>query len=71
MRIESSSDLIFLTYYMMEWGKVKQSKSNNKCVQCGSEMNYIEDVIDRKGNVYGGLVCHKCKRVIWFKKGNP
>jgi len=69
MKIERSGDLIFWTYHMVNWGKVVQTKSDQRCVQCGGQMNAVEAVGDEKGLVYEGLVCHNCKRVLWVKRG--
>jgi uncharacterized protein with PIN domain len=69
VRIERSGDLIFWTYYMVDWEKTAQTPSDAKCVQCGGPMNNVEPVTDEKGRSFEGLVCHKCKRVIWAKAG--
>jgi DNA-directed RNA polymerase subunit RPC12/RpoP len=52
---------------MVDWKKTGQEPSGVKCVQCGNEMSRVEPVTDDKGERYGGLVCHNCKRVIWVK----
>jgi len=69
VRIEHSGDLIFWTYYMVDWKKTSQTPSEMKCLQCGDLMNRVEPVTDNKGVSYDGLVCHKCKRVLWAKAG--
>lgn len=66
MKIEDSSELIFTTYYMVDWGKVRTVKVQEKCVQCGEQL-YSTEVEDREGKKYTGVVCHRCKRVIWLK----
>jgi DNA-directed RNA polymerase subunit RPC12/RpoP len=67
VKVERSGDLIFWTYYMVDWGKVAQIPSDVKCLQCGEPMSNVEPVTDSKGKSYDGLVCHRCKRVIWVK----
>jgi len=52
----------------MDWGKVKQTPSQTRCLSCGGEMMEVEPVRDKKGLVYEGLVCHKCKTVLWARK---
>jgi uncharacterized protein with PIN domain len=68
MRIEDASELIFMTYYMVEWDKVKQKLSDERCVECGNYLYITEKIEDVKGTVYRGSVCHKCKRVLWLKE---
>ncbi len=68
MRIEKASDLIFWTYYMMDWSKVGQARSSKKCAQCGGLMNKVETVTDDSGLIYEGLVCHHCKTVLWVRR---
>jgi len=67
VKIERSGDLIFWTYFMVNWDKVKQSPSDQKCVQCGRAMNRVEPVRDSKGLEYDGYVCHEDKRVVWTR----
>jgi len=67
LKIERSSDLIYYTYYMVDWGKVEQRPSSRKCLQCGSVMKEVEPVRDSKGATYDGFVCHSCKQVLWVK----
>jgi len=68
MEIDDAGDLIFQTYYMVDWGKVGQRPSEDKCVSCGRPMSKVEPVRDRKGLVYGGRVCHSCKVVFWLRE---
>ena len=49
MEIDDAGDLIFQTYYMVDWGKVGQSPSEDKCVSCGRPMMKVEPFRDRKG----------------------
>jgi hypothetical protein len=58
----------FLAYYMMDWSKLAQEPSETKCISCGGHMMSVEPVKDKKGLVYTGLVCHKCKTVLWTRK---
>ncbi len=67
MKTGLPGDPIYWTYHMVEWGRMKQNPSDQKCVQCGGKMSKVEDVTDRKGNPYDGLVCHTCKRVLWVR----
>ena len=69
MRIERSSDLIYWTYFMIDWGKTEQYLSEQKCMQCGGPMKRVEPVTDKKGVSFDGLVCHSCRRVIWARTG--
>ncbi len=67
MKIERSGDLIFWTYFMMDWSKTKQSPSGQKCLKCGAPMKSLEAVTDNKGRSYQGTVCHNCKQLLWVK----
>ena len=67
MRIESASDLIHWTYYMMKWDEVRQEDSEQKCAECGRPMKKVEPAIDAKGLSYDGYVCHDDKRLIWVR----
>lgn len=68
MEIEDANELIYFTYFMLDWTKVKQSPSSMECVTCGRKMNVVEEVKDKKGLRYEGRVCHNCKTVLWVKK---
>jgi hypothetical protein len=59
---------LLLTYFLMDWGKVSQSPSSTTCVSCGGPMMSVEPVRDKKGVVFDGLVCHKCKTLLWSRK---
>jgi hypothetical protein len=59
---------LFLTYFMMNWGEVSQSPSSIKCLSCGAAMMSVEPVRDKKGVVFEGIVCHKCKTLLWNRK---
>jgi len=67
MEIEDSGDLIYHTYFYLNWDTVKQTPSKAKCLICGGPMMDVEQVRDKKGLVYRGLVCHNCKNVLWVK----
>jgi len=67
LKIEKAGDLIFLTYFMVDWTKVKQTDSDQTCMRCGGPMRQVEPAVDPKGNRFDGLVCHSCKQVIWAK----
>jgi uncharacterized protein with PIN domain len=68
MEIDDSSALIYQTYFMMNWGKVTQTPSATKCLSCGGAMMNVEPVRDKKGVVFDGIVCHKCKTLLWNRK---
>ena len=68
MEIEDSASLMYQTYFMMDWSKVSQEPCATKCMACGGAMMTVEPVRDKKGVVFDGLVCHKCKTVIWARK---
>lgn len=59
---------MFWTYFMIDWTKVRQGASDQKCTTCGLLMKSVETVTDGKGLEYDGVVCHNCKSVIWFRK---
>jgi hypothetical protein len=58
---------MYLTYFMLDWEKMGQSPSDQKCAECGAPMSKTETVIDSKGRRYEGYVCHSDKRVTWIK----
>jgi hypothetical protein len=67
VRIEKPGDLIYMTYFMVDWNQISQTPSGQSCVQCGRQMARAGPVSDAKGDGYYGLVCHSCKRVIWAR----
>jgi ribosomal protein S27AE len=67
MKVERAGDLIFWTYYMMDWGKVQQTPSDQTCSECGNVMSKAEQAVDSKGQKFDCYVCHTDKRVIWLK----
>jgi hypothetical protein len=69
MEIDDSAALMYYTYFMMDWGKVSQSPSAATCFSCGGPMMSVEAVRDKKGVVFDGIVCHKCKTLLWTRKG--
>ena len=68
MEIEDSSSLVYMTYYMMNWEQVSQSPSTTICASCGGAMMAVEPARDKKGLVFDGLVCHKCKTILWSRR---
>jgi hypothetical protein len=66
--IDDSSALIFFTYFMMDWAKLGQEPSETACMSCGGKMMRVEPIVDKKGVVFEGLVCHNCKTVLWSRK---
>jgi hypothetical protein len=69
VRVDKAGDLIFMTYFMVDWKRAKQEPSEMKCAQCGGLMNKVEPVVDTAGRKYDGYVCHVDKRVIWARAG--
>ncbi len=67
LKIEKSGDLIYWTYFMIDWSRVKQGASDQTCTNCGGPMKSVEMVVDGKGLHYGGVVCHTCKSLVWLK----
>ncbi len=68
MEIDDSSALMFYTYYMMDWATLSQQPSETRCLSCGQKMMNVEPVKDKKGVVFEGLVCHRCRTVIWARR---
>jgi uncharacterized protein with PIN domain len=68
MEIDDSAALMYQTYFMMNWGEVSQSPSTTRCFSCGGPMMSVEPVRDKKGVVFDGIVCHKCKTLLWTRK---
>ena len=68
MEIEDSAALMYQTYFMMDWGKVAQEPSPTKCISCGGMMMAVEPARDKKGVVFDGIVCHKCKTLLWSRR---
>lgn len=69
MRVERAGDLVFVSYFMIDWNREKQSASGRQCTQCGREMNSLEATVRTESPGYEGLVCHNCKRVTWVRRG--
>ncbi len=67
MKIESASDLVYWTYFMVDWDKTKQEPSDAKCSECGRGMAKGEPAVDMKGTRYDCYVCHKDKKVYWVR----
>lgn len=69
VKVEHPGDLMYLTYYMINWEDARQSPSEQRCLQCGRPMQRVEAEVVREGLRYEGLVCHVCKRVLWVRQG--
>jgi uncharacterized protein with PIN domain len=69
VRIRRAGDLIYWTYFMVDWKGVAQTPSDQVCVQCGKPMLKIGPVEDPKGRKFDGLVCHGCRRLLWARQG--
>ena len=67
MKIDNAGDLIYYTYYMVDWDRVKQVPSSEVCVRCRGKMYHVDGMRDKKGQAYEGTVCHTCKTVLWVK----
>lgn len=67
MKVKDGGDLIYMTYFMIDWTKVKQEESDVRCADCGNPMNLAEPAVDGKGQKYDGYVCHRDKRVVWVR----
>jgi hypothetical protein len=65
--MKSNVSPMFLTYFMVNWEKIEQYQSDQKCTLCGGPMNRTEEVTDEKGLGYEGYVCHADKSVIWVR----
>ncbi|MDA4132028.1 MAG: hypothetical protein OK454_02745 [Thaumarchaeota archaeon] len=68
LEIDEAGELLFRTYYMMDWATITQVGADRLCVTCGGEMKKAGPVQDKKGLVYEGIVCHKCKTIFWLKR---
>jgi len=69
MEIDNAGDLIHYTYYMLDWNSVKQiQSSDDRCTTCGGPLNRLEIVRDKKGKEFEGIVCHRCKTVLWVRR---
>jgi formylmethanofuran dehydrogenase subunit E len=67
VRVKDGGELIYMTYYMVDWTKVKQEPSDVRCADCGEPMNLAEPAVDAKGQKYDCYVCHKDRRVVWVR----
>jgi uncharacterized protein with PIN domain len=67
MEIDDSAALFYYTYHMMNWDKLSQKASETRCMSCGEKMMNVEPIKDKKGVVFEGLVCHRCKTVLWAR----
>jgi len=67
MKVEKADDLIFWTYFMIDWNRIQQAPSDQTCSECGTIMYKAEPAIDSKGQKFDCYVCHNDKRVIWLK----
>jgi hypothetical protein len=68
MEIEDSASLIHYTYFMVDCGNVSQAPSSTRCFSCGGAMMSVEPARDKKGVVFDGIVCHKCKTLLWSRR---
>jgi hypothetical protein len=58
---------MFLTYFMLKWEDVGQSRSDQNCTLCGKPLMRTEVVTDEKNLGYEGYVCHQDKQVTWVR----
>jgi uncharacterized protein with PIN domain len=68
VKIERAGDLMFVTYFMVNWKKENVSPSLKRCTECGNGMGILEAVVGEGEVEYEGLVCHNCKRLVWLRK---
>ncbi len=68
MEIKDARDLIYYTYYMVDWTRAMQTQSQARCVSCGGPLYEVEVARDEKGQEYDGTVCHTCKTVLWVRR---
>ncbi len=69
MEIDDAGELIFQTYYMVDWKSTLQKEAEARCITCRGAMAKVGPVRDKKGLVYEGLACHNCKSIFWLKRG--
>jgi hypothetical protein len=67
--VKSDVSPMWLTYFMVKWGDVKQEASDQKCTICGKLLKRTEKFEDSKGLAYEGYVCHTDKQVTWLRAG--
>ncbi len=67
MKIDNAGDLIYWTYFMVDWEKVRQEDTDQRCAECGGPMKKVEPAVDSKGQSYDGYVCHRDKRLVWAR----
>ena len=67
MKVETAGDLVYRTYYMVNWKDETQAQTAQPCTECGREMSRIEADVGGRRGAYEGLVCHSCKRVTWVR----
>jgi uncharacterized protein with PIN domain len=69
VKVERAGDLMYVTYYMVDWKKEKENPSNQRCPECGKTMGRLEAFVGEGESGYEGLVCHNCKRLVWLREG--
>jgi uncharacterized protein with PIN domain len=69
VKIERAGDLIYVTYFMVNWKEEKEGPSDRRCAECGKSMGRLEATVGEGEMNYEGLVCHNCKRLIWLRNG--
>jgi len=68
LEIDDAGELIFHTYYMIDWRTTPETAAEKHCITCGGAMMKVGPVRDKKGLVYEGFVCHGCKSIFWLKR---
>lgn len=68
MNVERAGDLVYVTYFMVNWKEERETPSDQQCTECGKSMGRLEASVDEGGARYEGLVCHSCKRLTWLRK---
>lgn len=59
---------LYLSYFMLDWESIAQVPTAIKCMTCMNPMSKAEPVRDGKDASFDGLVCHRCKTVIWSRR---
>ena len=67
MKVERAGDLMFVTYFMVNWKEERVSPSGKNCAECGRGMGRVEATTSESKSTYEGLVCHNCKRLVWLR----
>jgi hypothetical protein len=67
MTMKTDVSPMFLTYFMVKWGEVRETETDQKCTECGRPLMKTEIFTDQSGVNYEGYVCHSDKRITWLR----